>query len=118
MILKIVLAFALLGVALPACANVSVTAPLRGATVISPFTLLATASPCPTQRVVSMGYSLDDNTQTTIVWGRSIAAQVPSPLGQHVLHVKSWGNHGEPCVADVALNVVEASAPFIPYGAT
>ncbi|HEY3703563.1 MAG TPA: hypothetical protein VGL22_00780 [Terracidiphilus sp.] len=115
--LKVILLFSLLGFALPAFANVTVTTPLSGSTVVSPFTLLASAGACPSQRVVSMGYSLDDSLQTTIVWGTSVAAQVTSPLGHHVLHVKSWGNGGEPCVADVPLNVVDATAPFIPYGA-
>ena len=116
--LKLFFASALAGCTLSASASVNVTTPMSGATVVSPFPLLASAGACPSQRVVSMGYSLDDNTQTTVLWGTSVAAQVSAPLGHHVLHVKSWGNRGEPCVADVPINVVDASAPFIPYGAS
>jgi len=57
-----------------------------------------------------MGYSLDNSTNTTIVNSTSVNAQVTAPTGSHVLHVKSWGNHGAVCVTDVPISVVAAAA--------
>jgi len=89
----------------PAFAAVTVTSPANGASVTSPFYLNATASPCSTQPVASMGYSLDNSAGTTFATGASIAGQVAAPLGSHVLHVKSWGNQGASCVTNVTISV-------------
>jgi len=53
-----------------------------------------------------MGYSLDNSTNTIIVNGTAVSAEVTASLGGHVLHVKSWGNRGASCVTDVAITVV------------
>ena len=89
----------------PAFAAVTVTSPANGATVTAPFTLSATASPCSSQPISSMGFSLDNSTSTTFVSGASVLTQVTASLGAHVLHVKSWGNQGASCVTNVTITV-------------
>lgn len=61
-----------------------------------------------------MGYSLDNSTNTTIVYSTSVSAQVAATIGSHVLHVKSWGNQGASCVTDVSIEVVVAAAASMP----
>jgi hypothetical protein len=104
---SLVLALAIF--AAPALANVTVSSPTSDAELSSPFSLSATASPCSSQPIASMGYSIDSSTDTTVVVGASIGTQVNSPAGTHILHVKSWGNQGASCVTDVAILVVPAS---------
>src|ERR1700752_2277920 len=104
-------AFCLVAPALLVCtplafANVTVSSPVNGALVVSPFSLAATASPCSAQPVASMGYSLDDSSSTTIVNGASVSAHVLGVAGAHVLHVKSWGNKGASCVANIAITIL------------
>ena len=104
----------LLVCAAPAFSNVTVMSPVTGAQVSSPFALQATATPCSSQSISAMGYSLDNSTNTTIVYATSVNAAVVAPAGAHVLHVKSWGNQGASCVTNVAINVVataQAAAP-------
>jgi hypothetical protein len=83
-------ALALLVCAVPAFANVTVSHPGNGARVVSPFGLDATSTPCSSQPVAAMGYSLDNSSDTTIVPGTYVNAQVTSTTGTHTLHVKSW----------------------------
>lgn len=97
----------LLSLVSPAFADVSVSSPVAG-NVVSPFHLVAVASPCSGQPIVSMGYSLDTSTSTTIFMAASVDTQVIAPLGPHVLHVKSWGSHGVNCTTNVNINVVPA----------
>jgi|KBSSwiStaDraftv2_1062776.scaffolds.fasta_scaffold07830_2 hypothetical protein len=107
--------FAVSGLALMACAApaysaVTVTSPINGSQVASPFLLKATASECSGQSIASMGYSIDNSTDTTIVYSTSVNATVSSSTGAHVLHVKSWGNQGASCVTDVTISVGSVSA--------
>jgi hypothetical protein len=104
-------AFALLVCAAPAFANVTVTSPTSGAEVVSPFSLVANATRCNSQRIDAMGYSLDDSSNTTIIYASSINTTVSATLGAHILHVKSWGNRGASCVTDVPIDVVTDPAP-------
>ena len=97
--------FALVVAAVPALASVNVSSPVNNSTVGTTFPLVATASPCLSQAIASMGYSVDFGA-TKVVDGAYINAQVTSPTGAHMLHVKSWGNKGASCVSDVPLNVV------------
>lgn len=60
-----------------------------------------------------MGYSFDSSTNTTTFTGASINTQVTATTGTHVLHVKSWGNQGASCVADVTLNVVQSTTNVV-----
>jgi hypothetical protein len=97
--------FALIACASPLFASVTVTSPLNGSQVASPFVLNATASGCSGQSIASMGYSIDNSTNTTVVYSTSLKANVSSATGSHILHVKSWGNQGSSCVTDVAISV-------------
>jgi len=101
--------------AVPALAGVTVNAPYNGDQVGSPFSLSANAGNCSSQNVSAMGYSLDNSSETTIVSGASVEAQVQSGAGSHTLHVKAWGDKGSSCVTDVAITVGgSASSSAIP----
>lgn len=108
------LAPALLVSAAPASANVTVSSPANNSKLVSPFWLSATASPCSSQRVKAMGYSLDNSTNTTIVTGTIVNASVSATIGTHALHVKSWGNLGASCVTDVDITVVAPPTASVP----
>jgi hypothetical protein len=115
-------AFRLVAPALLVCtplafANVTVSSPVNGALVVSPFGLAATASPCSAQPTASMGYSLDDSSNTTIVNGASVSARVTGVPGAHVLHVKSWGNKGASCIANVAITILPSLPSVVPSNA-
>ena len=94
----------------------SVSAPLYGASVASPFNLSASHASCGGQPVLSMGYSLDISPSTTIVSGTTLNASVSAAAGGHTVHVKSWGNAGSACVTDVAVTVTGSST--VPANAT
>lgn len=81
---------------------------MNNATLSSPFVLSAAASPCSSQPVAAMGYSLDNSSNTVIFYSNSISANVIASSGAHVIHVKSWGNRGASCVADVPVTVAAA----------
>ena len=101
--------------------DVTVGAPANGATVTSPFSLVAGGTQCSSQSIGAMGYSFDNSSNTTFVTGQSVSAQVTSATGSHTLHVKSWGPNGAACDTDIAINVVApaptASGPTIPSNA-
>lgn len=112
----------LLTSALAACvpaafANITVTTPANNATVVSPFVLSATSSSCSAQAIASMGYSLDSSTNTIVVYAAKISANVIAAAGTHVLHVKSWGNHGASCVANLAIKVTTPPSALAPLNA-
>ncbi|MBV8436094.1 MAG: hypothetical protein JOY95_01100 [Silvibacterium sp.] len=105
--------------AAPAFASVTVSSPINGTSVSSPFTLSANASTCSLQQVAAMGYSFDNSPDAAIVNNTWIQANVSSATGFHTLHVKAWGNQGAVCVADVALYVtVSSTGPSVPSWAT
>lgn len=95
----------------------SVSAPVSGNTVVSPFSLSATASSCSGQPVSSIGYSLDDSSSTTAANGTTLNQTVWAGTGGHTLHVKSWGNGGASCLTKVAVTV-SATAASVPANAT
>ncbi len=99
-----------LALATTALASVNVSTPGNGAVLSSPFTLSASATSCSSQPVSSMGYSLDNSTNTTIVPSTSISAQIPASTGAHTLHVKAWGNQGAACDTDAAITITAAAA--------
>jgi hypothetical protein len=103
--------------ATPMLATVTVSIPVNGAEVTSPFALSAAATSCSSQSTSAMGYSLDNSTDTTIVSGTSMQATVVSASGAHTLHVKAWGNAGSACVTDVAITVLPAATSVIPQNA-
>ena len=103
--------------AAPALASVTVSTPVNNALVSSPFLLKAAASPCSTQAIASMGYSVDNSSSTTVFYSASFSANVITSTGAHTLHVKSWGTHGASCVADVSIMVVAAATTIVPANA-
>lgn len=96
--------------AVPAFAGVTVSSPAMNSTVSSPLTLSASASACSNQSIVTMGYSIDGSTSTTIISGSAINTSLSMANGGHTIHVKSWGASGASCVADVPVTVSTASA--------
>ena len=93
----------------PAFANVTINSPQGGESVTSPFALVAYATACSYQPIVSMGYSLGNSSDTTILKGStSINSKVSASLGTQTVHVKSWGNRGAVCVTDVVVQVTRA----------
>jgi hypothetical protein len=107
-----IMLLALLGAA-PAFADVTVASPASNATIGTPFVLNATASPCSGQPVSAMGYSLDAGATTTFSNVTSLNVQVTAPTGAHTLHVKSWGNKGAACTANVPVTVsTSVAAPL------
>jgi hypothetical protein len=100
---------------LQAFASVTISSPGNGADVASPFTVAADAPTCSSQPVSTIGYSLDNSTDTSIVGGTSLNAQVSAGSGSHTLHVKAWGDQGAACDTDVAVTVTGgATASLVP----
>ena len=95
--------------AIPALAGVTVNSPANSEEVGSPFKLSASAASCSSQTVSTMGYSLDNSADTTVVTGTAVDASVASGTGAHTLHVKAWGDKGSACVTDVAITVTNSS---------
>jgi len=83
--------------------GITVTAPANGASVSTSFDLEASAATCSSQPVSAMGYSLDSSSDTVTFNGTSLNASVSTSAGAHTVHVKSWGNQGAGCSADVAI---------------
>ena len=88
--------------------GITVSSPGVGAQVASPFSLVASATSCSSQSVASMGYSIDSGA-TVAANGKAMSTTVSASAGAHTLHVKSWGNSGAGCDADVAITVTGAS---------
>ena len=105
-----------------AFASVNISSPSSGEHVASPFTLSATSTSCSSQTVTTMGYSID-NGDTTQIHNTSFDEQVSASAGTHTVHVKSLGDNGAVCVADVAIEVtsvtdnVAADTSVVPSGA-
>lgn len=106
--------------AIPAFAGVTVNSPANNASVASPFSLSAAAASCSSQAVSAMGYSLDNSTDTTVIYDTSFDTSVLSASGDHTVHVKAWGDKGASCVTDVAITVTPGGAKtlLIPSYAT
>src|SRR5262252_4969785 len=83
---------------------ITVSAPANGATVSSPFTVVASTTTCNSVPAVSMGYSIDHG--TAIIEPTSFTASVAASLGPHVLHVKCWGKQVN---SEVLLNITVAA---------
>jgi hypothetical protein len=100
---------ALLCLAIPALAGITVTSPVS-TVVTSPFTLSASAPTCGGKPAVSMGYSYDNYTNALVVYTPSLNASVSLPLGLHSLHVKCWAKNG---VADVTTLGLTVDQPLV-----
>lgn len=64
-----------------------------------------------------MGYSFDDSPNTSFVYSSTISTTISFATGAHVLHIKSWGNHGASCVTSINLAVVAPPTSMIPFWA-
>jgi hypothetical protein len=95
--------------ALPALAGVTVNSPSNDTDVSSPFTLNASASTCSSASVVTMGYSFDSSSDTTVIKGQSIDQSISASTGGHTLHVKAWGQNGASCVTSISITVKVSS---------
>jgi hypothetical protein len=93
-----------------------VSQPSPGAELVSPFALSASETMCQSQSIAAMGYSIDDSSNTTFVYGSALNMQAISPTGVHTIHVKSWGNQGASCVVNVAVHVVPSPISTLPSG--
>jgi len=89
--------------------GITVTTPANGASVSTSFNLEASAATCSSQQVNAMGYSLDSSSNTVTFNGTSLNASVATSAGAHTVHVKSWGNQGAGCSADVAITAAGSS---------
>ena len=95
--------------AFPALA-VTITSPDNNAQVASPISLVASADSCSDHPVTAMGYSLDSETDTTMVDQAGINAEIPASTGKHTIHVKAWNEVGAVCVEDVTVDVTSAAS--------
>ncbi len=98
---------------LSSASAITVKTPVNGATVTSPFTLVAGTETCRAKPAVSMGYSIDHEKAT--IEPTSFTAKVVAAPGAHTLHVKCWGKkvHDE-----VLLNINLAQPPPVQPAAT
>ncbi len=76
----------------------------------SPFTVTASASTCAGQPVTSIGFSLDSGSTTASIGGTKLNSQAATTAGSHVVNVKSWGNAGSTCNAQVTVNVTNSNS--------
>ena len=95
----------LMASSIPALAGTTVSSPVNGATVSSPFNLTMYADTCSSRPVIVVGYSLDSSTSTPMFTGQTMNGPVSTSAGWHTLHVKAWNNWGQVCVTDVSIDV-------------
>lgn len=95
--------------------DVTVSAPMNGATVTSPFLVAASGNSCQGQHISAIGFSIDSSTSTTVDYGTVLSGQATATGGAHLLHIKSWGNSGASCVTTLSVNVsAPTSTPTTP----
>lgn len=88
-----------------ASAGVTIGSPSSEARVSSPFHLAASAATCSSQSVRTLGYSLDNSHDTTLVHNQTMDLLIAAPTGMHIVHVKAWAKGGAVCVAQIVVNV-------------
>ncbi len=97
--------------------GVAVISPTQNQNVNTSFLLKAQSTNCQGQPVATMSYSINNGGLGPIVNGTAMKVIVnASPGAEQILHVKSWGNRGAGCYADVAITV-ESWPVSIPAGA-
>lgn len=82
--------------------DIAVSTPLSGASVSSPFTVVASSQTCGGVSTAAMGYSIDNS--SAVIEPTSFTAAVTATSGLHTLHVKCWG-HGTAEQVLVPVNV-------------
>lgn len=95
---------------IPAFAGITVTTPYNGQSVSDPFHLVAYSTTCGSGSVVSMGYSFDSSSDTTIFNAQSIDTHISASSGSHTLHIKAWGSGGASCVEDKTIDVTSSTS--------
>lgn len=95
--------------AAPLLAQTTIVSPTDGQQVSSPFTLNMWADSCNGNAVGSVGYSLDQDSNTSAWSTWYIDGPVAAPSGWHTLHVKVWDVYGNACDTDVSVNVTGGS---------
>ena len=93
-----------------AFANPNVNSPYNGEQVSSTFTLSASSGSCSSQTVSAMAYSIDNGPDLVTLNQQSMDIQASAPTGWHTLHVKSWGDKGAGCLADVSIDVISGDS--------
>lgn len=91
--------------------EIAVSTPANHATVPATFSLVATSSSCGSKPTAAMGFSIDNG--STTIEPTSFSATVNAVPGQHVLHVKCWGQ-GTSGQTPLNINVAAASTPSDP----
>jgi hypothetical protein len=94
-------------------AQTSVSSPVNGSQVGSPFNLTMYASTCYSNPVAFVGYSIDDSPNTAIFAGQAMNGPVTSGAGWHTIYIKVWDNYGNVCVTTVSVDVVSVNATSV-----
>jgi hypothetical protein len=104
----------------PSFAGVTISNPIAGATVQSPFQLSALSGTCSSQSIASMSYWLDSSTTPTVLTGATLDTTIVAPSGAHTVHVQATGESGSVCVAEVNVTVFSNSTAnsIVPTNAT
>lgn len=92
---------------------ITVKSPASGATVNSPFNVVASTETCHAKPAVSMGLSIDHAKATIEL--TNFSAKVVASEGAHVLHVKCWGKDVND---EVLLNINVVPTPPTQQAAT
>ena len=100
----------LLSATIPALAGTTITSPIDGSAVSTPFMLTMSADSCSNRPVTAVGYSFDSDPNTASWPDHQINGPVGPPPGVHKLHVKVWNDQGAICVTDLSVNVGGAPA--------
>ncbi len=93
-----------------ATSSITVASPANGATLSSPFSLVANTRTCASVPAVSMGYSIDSG--PVVIEPTSFSASVSASAGTHTLHVKCWGQNAADQVL-LAIKVGTSSSPAV-----
>jgi len=102
-------AFILAIAAVPGLAQTTISNPVNGEQVTSPFILNMSASTCAGLPVSAVGYSLNNSTSTSSWNAQYIDGPVAAPSGWNTLHVKVWNDQGGICDTDISIDVVVGS---------
>lgn len=100
--------------AVPLYTDITVSQPTGFNSLVSGFVATASGTQCKSQPIVAFGWSIDNASNTTSIAGSALISPITAPLGQHLLHVKAWGNAGSACTTDIAINVVPDPATVLP----
>lgn len=90
-------------------AGVHFSTPSDGATVSSPFTVTASATPSGSAPIASMILYLDGN-QVKLVYSNSLSTSVSAGSGSHRLVINSWDNNGKVYTASETVTVGSSSS--------